>query len=57
MGTTVVTAVVRLERESQLDELRMMAGVRVNEFPLGLEETFIELLRPENSEELTAVLP
>jgi ABC-2 type transport system ATP-binding protein len=51
----VVTALVRLAEESQLDEVRRIAGVRVNVFPLGLEEAFIDLLGPEISEELTEV--
>lgn len=40
----VVTALVRLASESQLDDLRRLPGVRVTVFPVGLEEMFIELL-------------
>lgn len=40
----VVTAIVRISSETQLDEIRALPGVRVNEFPLGLEEIFIHLL-------------
>ena len=39
----VVTAVVRMDSESQLDEIRRIPGVRVNVFAVGLEEIFIEL--------------
>jgi ABC-2 type transport system ATP-binding protein len=42
----VLTAVVRLESESQLDEARRIPGVRVNVFPVGLEEMFIDLFGP-----------
>ena len=42
----VVTAVVRIDDESQLDAVRAIPGVRVNVFALGLEETFIELFGP-----------
>jgi len=51
----VITALVRLADESQLDEVRRIPGVRVNVFPLGLEEAFIDLLGPEMSEELAEV--
>ena len=51
----VVTALVRLEDENQLDPVRRMPGVRVQVFPLGLEEAFIDLLGPELSEELAEV--
>jgi ABC-2 type transport system ATP-binding protein len=49
---SVVTALVRLDSEAQLDEVRRMPGVRVQVFPLGLEEAFIDLLGPELSKEL-----
>ena len=42
----VVTAVVRLDSDTQLDAIREIPGARVNVFPLGLEETFIELFGP-----------
>ena len=42
----VVTAVVRLLSETQLDAVRAIPGARVNVFPLGLEDIFIELLGP-----------
>lgn len=48
----VVTALVRLQDEAELDPIRHIAGVRVNVFPLGLEEAFIDLLGPEMSQEL-----
>jgi ABC-2 type transport system ATP-binding protein len=51
----VVTALVRLADESQLDAVRRMPGVRVQVFPLGLEEAFIDLLGPELSDELAEV--
>ena len=51
----VITAVARLEKESALDELRAQPGVRVQTFPLNLEELFIEMLGPEAREELTEV--
>ena len=51
----MVTALVRLEDEAQLDPVRRMAGVRVQVFPLGLEEAFIDLLGPEVTEELAEV--
>jgi ABC-2 type transport system ATP-binding protein len=42
----VVTAVVRVLSDTQLDTVRAIPGVRVNVFPLGLEDIFIELLAP-----------
>jgi ABC-2 type transport system ATP-binding protein len=47
----VVTAVARLVHEAQLDEIRYLPGVRVNVFPLALEEIFVELLRENGLEE------
>ena len=47
----VLTAVVRLETESQLDEVRRIPGVRVNVFPVGLEEMFIDLFGPGSRRE------
>jgi len=43
----VVTAIVRITSDAQLDEVRAIPGARVNVFDLGLEEAFIELLGPE----------
>jgi ABC-2 type transport system ATP-binding protein len=45
----VVTAIVRMADESQLDGIRRMPGARVNVFPLGLEEIFIELFGPDET--------
>jgi ABC-2 type transport system ATP-binding protein len=42
----VVTAIVRMASENQLDGIRRIPGARVNVFPLGLEEIFIELFGP-----------
>jgi len=47
----VVMAVVRLSSDTQLDAVRRMAGVRVNVFPLGLEDIFINLFGPGSREE------
>jgi len=47
----VVTAVVQVSSDTQLDALRQTQGVRVNEFPLGLEEIFIELFGPGSTRE------
>lgn len=43
----VVSAVVEMLSETQLDGIRALPGVRVNVFPLGLEEIFIELFGPK----------
>jgi hypothetical protein len=44
----VVTAVIRAQREEEFDALkRRFPAARVQLFPLGLEELFIELLGPE----------
>jgi len=43
----VVTSVVRMVSETQLDELHKRPDLRVNVFPLGLEEIFIDLFGPE----------
>jgi ABC-2 type transport system ATP-binding protein len=51
----VVNAVVRISRESDLDDLRKQTGVRINVFPLGLEELFITLLGPNGAGELKEV--
>jgi len=47
----VVTAVVQMVSETQLDPVRSLPGVRVNVFPLGLEEIFIELFGPSAQRE------
>jgi ABC-2 type transport system ATP-binding protein len=47
----VVSAVVRLEREGALDELQRIPGARVNVFPLGLEDIFIELFGAKTAQE------
>jgi len=47
----VVSAVVRLAREDALDELRRIPGARVNVFPLGLEDIFIELFGAKTAQE------
>jgi ABC-2 type transport system ATP-binding protein len=39
----VVTAIVNLENDTDLDEIRRIPGARVNVFPLGLEDLYIEL--------------
>ena len=51
----VLTAIVRLHSEDQLAELRSTPGLRVNVFPLGLEDIFIELIGPDARRELTEV--
>jgi len=43
----VYTAVVRLTTESDLDGLGERLNARVNTFPLGLEDIFIELFGPD----------
>jgi ABC-2 type transport system ATP-binding protein len=43
----VVNAVVRLADGSELDTLRGWAGLRVQVFPISLEEIFIELFGPD----------
>ena len=45
----VITAIARLESDTQLDELRRISGARVNVFPLGLEETYIELFGSQDN--------
>ena len=52
---SVVTAVVRLVSDTQLDALREIPGARVSVFPLGLEDIFIELLGPAAPAELSEV--
>jgi ABC-2 type transport system ATP-binding protein len=46
----VLTALVRLEDEAQLAALRALEGVRVNVYPLGLEDLFVELFGGESGE-------
>jgi hypothetical protein len=43
----VVTSVVRMVSDTQFDELHKRPDLRVNVFPLGLEEIFIDLFGPE----------
>ncbi|MBM3880074.1 MAG: ABC transporter ATP-binding protein [Verrucomicrobia bacterium] len=50
----VMTAIVRLANEAQLEPIRAWRGVRVNVFPLSLEEAFIELYRPRDEGEAVA---
>lgn len=50
----VATAVVRLQDESQLEHLGALHGARVNVFPLGLEDIFIELFGSKAGSELKA---
>ena len=40
----VLTAVVRLDNPATLDPLRAQPGLRVTDFPLGVQDLFIELL-------------
>ena len=47
----VTTAIVRLADESPLEKIRAMPGLRMNVFPLGLEDVFVELFGPETREE------
>ena len=42
----VLTAIARVADDSQLDGLRAAAGVRVNVYPLTLEELFVEWFEP-----------
>ncbi len=46
----VVTAITRLPHEAILDDIRYLPGVRVNVFPLGLEEIFTELFGVHSQE-------
>jgi ABC-2 type transport system ATP-binding protein len=48
----VVTAVARLDSETQPDAVRAVEGVRVQVFPLGLEDIFIALFGREPAGEL-----
>ncbi len=45
----VVTAVLDVSRPGYLEELRAMPGARVHDFPLGLQDLFIELLDREST--------
>ena len=47
----VATALVRFAHENQLDPIREMPGVRVNVFPMNLEDIFIELLSQARQED------
>ena len=40
----MLTAVARIDGEAQLEALRAIPGARVADFPLGLQDFFIELL-------------
>ena len=51
----VLTAVTRIADDAQLDGLRAMPGVRVNVFPLTLEELFVELFQPDSTAAAVAV--
>jgi len=51
----VVTAIARIDQESALDALRAQPGLRVQTFPLSLEDVFIEMLGPEARAELAEV--
>jgi hypothetical protein len=39
----VITAIATLDADTDLDQVRRLPGVRVNVFPLGLEDLYIEL--------------
>lgn len=45
----VVTAVAELAGPEQLDPVRRIPGARVSEFPMGLEDIFIELLGADSA--------
>ncbi|MFH1730118.1 MAG: ABC transporter ATP-binding protein [Planctomycetota bacterium] len=49
----VVTAVVQIVSDNQFDELRKIPGVRLNVFPLSLEDIFIDLFGPASREEFS----
>ncbi len=49
----VVTAIVRLENDAQLDAVRQQAGLRLNVFPMNLEEIFVELLSRHGDADFT----
>ncbi len=53
----VLTAVTRIADDTQLDGLRSSPGVRVNVFPLTLEELFVELFQPDLTQEVLSVEP
>lgn len=44
----VLTAIARVSDDAQLDRLRALSGVRVNVFPLTLEELFVEWFEPRD---------
>ncbi len=48
----VVTALARIIHDSQLLEVRAMPGVRVNVFPLTLEELFVDWFRDTSDDEV-----
>ena len=49
----VLTAVVRIDSASQLEALRATPNTRVSDFPLGLQDFFIELLDRPISQSLS----
>ena len=55
MVTVVVLTVVvgTSESESELDRIRGIEGARVNVFPLGLEDIFVEIFGRDSRGELT----
>jgi len=50
----VVSAIARLTSDTQLDGVRALRGARLNVFPLGLEEIFVELFGHNASASLGA---
>ena len=48
----VVTAIVNIDSETQLDGLQGRSDLRLNVFPLGLEEVFVALFGPAESSQL-----
>lgn len=46
----VLTAIARVTDDAQLDGLRAIEGVRVNVFPLTLEDLFVEWFEPRGQE-------
>lgn len=54
---SVFTTVVRFEKPVGLEEIRALPGVRVADFPLGLQDLFIELLGGDSPEDPTLQLP
>ena len=48
----VVTAIVNIDSDTQLDGLGGRSDLRLNVFPLGLEEVFVALFGPAESSQL-----